>query len=922
MIITSCLIFADSSRVFAATCPEKGHEDWDYQYMCGCFSCKGTTVAFGDWPEEENRDDETGKYLADKRAGKGIIVKEYPTYTIPEGDYAGKYTNVKITYRCYNCGYISYDGTIYNKNTFEVWENVIYFEGTDENGKVYAYSEELDNRILGPQHEDSEEGGKGYGPGAVPYYECEFCEGLSVGSYKHETCYTIKAKVSVSAGGTVSFSDGTENHVKIKTDNASSIEAILGPNAEITINLELNDDYEFQGWSNGATENSITVTATKDTTYIAKVAEVGKEPTPTPPKVEEPEDCTHEYGEWETVEYGKNGTCARVCILCGYQSDAKEHTWVEIDEDKEQNDDGTTTTTTYYECQKTEGGCGDTYEKTTIACEHNYIEWAPDELIDYDEWEAWKEAGLSYKDYEDADLAYNPDSYHWKYCEYCGKTSGRGSHSGTGYVDEGDGYERNRCKTCGWILGERPVTVNIYLNPNGGVFPDGSTEMIEIGPFTYGQVTNLSVLEDEKYFPTMEGKDFFGYYVVEEGLSEAFYKPNWELGTLEGQPYFFGTTSNGEKYSKVKKAYTIHAQFKEQSYDVEYHPTNDLANPPTMAKSYHKVGVPSNLSPIGFYVTIPFEYNLGTVAGNVEVTVDQSFHEAKFLGWATSEERALAGIVDYEDKAEVTDLLSHAGTFHLYAVWDYGSIVLPNAKSANGGMKLEGWTNSDGDYYKVLNDSGNYAGNVEYPLSGRPEVLTATWVPNTYTVTLNSNGGTECSPIIVEYLGKYGTLPTPTRTGYTFAGWEDDITKTIVTETTTVTLAADHTLNAKWDPDPITVTLEYCFDSVGNPVNPKKYASDAEKEALTAKDSDTDTYSTYYNEFYSVLPTPSIDGYTFVGWYLEKADNMGCGHDTCLRSNLMRIDTAGNHKLYARWAENQYKINLDTNDGYSVWGKD
>ena len=691
------------------------------------------------------------------------------------------------------------------------------------------------------------------------------------------------------------FQDEYGSNIATRKGGTGTVGSPFSYTAESTIESDGNI-YTLDSWVYESEEDSGSGTGStaefelKSTSYTLTFTYVMKE---LPPE----HVCTYEWGNYNSEYHWY------VCSECGRSSTKHAHQMVAGDTDPDTGE-------TEYTCEcSSHDECPYSYVKHT----HSYVGWLPD-ADDYPmedgEWEEWYE--------------YNPNKYHWKYCEYddCSSTSGKASHSGTGYEDEGDGYERNRCKTCGWILGERPVTVNIYLNPNGGVFPDGSTEMIEIGPFTYGQVTNLSVLQDEKYFPTMEGKEFFGYYVVEEGLSEAFYKPNWELGILEGQPYFFGTNSNGEAYSKVKKAYTIHAQYKEPSYDIEYHPTNDLANPPTMAKSYHKVGVPSNLSPIGFYVTIPIKYDLGTVAGNVEVTVDQSFHEAKFLGWATSEERALAGIVDYEDKAEVTDLLTHAGTFHLYAVWDYGSIVLPNAKSANGGMKLEGWTNHDGDYYKVLNDFGNFAGNVECPLSGKAEILTAKWIPNTYTVSFNSNGGTECSPITVEYLGKYGKLPEPKRSGYTFAGWEDDITKTIVTEITTVTLAANHTLNAKWNPNPITITLEYCFDSVGNPANPKKYALPAEEAALTVKDSDTDTYSTYYNEFYNSLPTPSMDGYTFVGWYLEKADGTGCGHDTCLRSNMMRIDTAGDHTLYARWTENRYKINLDTNDAYSVWGKD
>lgn len=66
--------------------------------------------------------------------------------------------------------------------------------------------------------------------------------------------------------------------------------------------------------------------------------------------------------------------------------------------------------------------------------------------------------------------------------------------------------------------------------------------------------------------------------------------------------------------------------------------------------------------------------------------------------------------------------------------------------------------------------------------------LTANWTANTYTVTANANGGTipttsgwtvasgsKIATKTVTYDSTYGTLPTPTRTGYTFAGWSKNM---------------------------------------------------------------------------------------------------------------------------------------------------
>ncbi len=70
----------------------------------------------------------------------------------------------------------------------------------------------------------------------------------------------------------------------------------------------------------------------------------------------------------------------------------------------------------------------------------------------------------------------------------------------------------------------------------------------------------------------------------------------------------------------------------------------------------------------------------------------------------------------------------------------------------------------------------------------------------TYTVTFNANGGT-CSTASksVKYSSTYGTLPTPTRSGYNFDGWYTAASGgTKVSSSTKVTATGNHTLYAHW----------------------------------------------------------------------------------------------------------------------------
>ena len=97
------------------------------------------------------------------------------------------------------------------------------------------------------------------------------------------------------------------------------------------------------------------------------------------------------------------------------------------------------------------------------------------------------------------------------------------------------------------------------------------------------------------------------------------------------------------------------------------------------------------------------------------------------------------------------------------------------------------------------------------------------------------------------YEGTYGSMPTPTRTGYTFAGWYTSPSGgTQVTSSTPVTAVGNHTLYAHWTANNYTLT-----------VNPSS-------GSFNGSTSNT-TYSQAFDR-QKVLPLPTRAGYTFTGW--------------------------------------------------------
>ena len=109
------------------------------------------------------------------------------------------------------------------------------------------------------------------------------------------------------------------------------------------------------------------------------------------------------------------------------------------------------------------------------------------------------------------------------------------------------------------------------------------------------------------------------------------------------------------------------------------------------------------------------------------------------------------------------------------------------------GYTLAGWyTAETGGDLRTATDVVSITANT---------TLYAHWTPNTYTVTFNANGGTTPTATKdVTYASAYGTLPTPTRTGYAFLGWfTDPDSGTQITAGTVVTITAAQTLYAHWE---------------------------------------------------------------------------------------------------------------------------
>ena len=145
--------------------------------------------------------------------------------------------------------------------------------------------------------------------------------------------------------------------------------------------------------------------------------------------------------------------------------------------------------------------------------------------------------------------------------------------------------------------------------------------------------------------------------------------------------------------------------------------------------------------------------------------------------------------------------------------------------------------------------------------------LTAKWQLNQYTITFDTAGGSEVPSITQDYGTAITPPAAPTKTGYTFAGWDKTIPSTMPAENITLT--------ARWQVNQYTITFK--------PEN-------GGQDIVIKQD---------YGTAITAPANPTKTGYTFAGW------------DKTIPSTM----PAENITLTARWQVNQYTITFKPENG-------
>lgn len=309
------------------------------------------------------------------------------------------------------------------------------------------------------------------------------------------------------------------------------------------------------------------------------------------------------------------------------------------------------------------------------------------------------------------------------------------------------------------------------------------------------------------------------------------------------------------------------------------------------------VTVPANTT---YTVALKFALDGTYTRSNRKATAKASF-QVVYLGDASAAEKTTV-FYPYKTSGNTIKTTiggSDANTNIIQRTLDDATSISFSATKSFDFVNTTGKTKDITKYFGVW-IAGNYGKTYSNQATAK-----CTVTPASYLVTFDPNGGRVSPASTAVTIGKkYGPLPTPNRTGYSFDGWYTKETGgTKVTETTTVGENLPATLYAHWIAKKYLVTLN----------------ANGGKIDTTSGQVSTKSYTATYGSKYNFLPRPiRTGGYNFDGWYTDQTNGTKVESDTT-------VTTAKDHILYAHWsltpATAPKNVKLTMNPTNGVYGE-
>ena len=287
-------------------------------------------------------------------------------------------------------------------------------------------------------------------------------------------------------------------------------------------------------------------------------------------------------------------------------------------------------------------------------------------------------------------------------------------------------------------------------------------------------------------------------------MSGGLTRPDGDTGS-----YFMWLDGNGNSYapggSVPADVTPLTVQWTAPTYAVTLHTNGGTINNGNVTEYTYGVGatLPTDVTRTGY--TFKGWYDNENLTGS-PVTAISDTETGNKEYWAKWEINQYTVTVKPENgKADIT------------ITQDYGTPITAPADPTREGYTFTGWDR-----------------DIPATMPAENMTVTAKWKVNQYTITFDTNGGSEITPITQDYGTAIAAPADPTREGYTFIGWDKAIPATMPAENMIIT--------AKWKVNQYTIT----FDSNGG----------SEIAPITQD----------YGTAIAAPADPTREGYTFIGW--------------------------------------------------------
>ena len=306
-----------------------------------------------------------------------------------------------------------------------------------------------------------------------------------------------------------------------------------------------------------------------------------------------------------------------------------------------------------------------------------------------------------------------------------------------------------------------------------------------------------------------------------------------------------------------------------------------------------------------------------------------------FVGWNRSNTATTA---QYTDAQSVSNLAT-GGTVTLYAIWKKTVTITYDLNGCTGpipppqsstiynnqvaSIKITSIRPTPGTGYKFLGwDKNKYATTATYQSESTYQFTDSTTLyavtgKGRFTLTFDANGGTVSPASISKEYDSNITLPTPTRTGYTFTGWYTASNGGTVKNYTKMP-ASDETLYAHWDVN----TYQIKYDGNGATSGSMSNSTDIKWNSTVSltKNAYAKNHTVTFNYNGATggnTPASKNINFSFNSWN-NRADGKGTPFVDGAQVRNLTSTNGDTYTIYAQWNSNTYGELPDPTRNYTV----